>query len=137
MKERGCYLIAMRRFPSQASEGQGTLKGIAVWKLQIVPIRKDFPEKIFWTESLLKASCAWRCCGDCWNGEGCAVRRQPRSMAVWGRVPAGKKYYFFSIFFSQFFLQIQNSFSLKKIFIIFEIKMYEHGMVRACTTKET
>ena len=89
MKERGCYLIAMRRFPSQASEGQGTLKGIAVWKLQIVPIEKISRKKYFRRSLFSMAS--WRCCGDCWNGEGCAVRTQPRSMAVWGRVPAGKK----------------------------------------------
>ena len=57
MKECGFYLIAMRRLPSQASEGRGTRKGIAVWKLGIVHHWKDFPEKKLW-ESLLNTMAA-------------------------------------------------------------------------------
>ena len=119
MKERGCYLIAMRRFPSQASEGQGTLKGIAVWKsgsCKSSPFEKISRKKYFGRSLFSMASCAWGFCGDCWNGEGCAVRTQPRSMTVRGRVRLEKKNIFFRFFFAIFFTNSKFIFIKKNIY---------------------
>ena len=67
--------------------------------------------------------------GDCWYGERwCAVRTQPRSMAVRVRVPAAKKKIFFFNFFT-------NS-KFEKIFIYFEMKCISMVMVRAAVYSE-